>query len=128
MNYEEYLSNASYYSDLLARREFGAKLMTAFKQKNLSEGIQWYQGIHLHNRVRKWQVIMPPALLTAMGGIPDPGEYVDLVNVIVSGDIETASLCLTYGVADDMTSPFHWCTQDRIDWLNNQMKAWLGWS
>lgn len=128
MNYAEYLSNSSYVADLGARRDFGSKLMLAFKQKNLSEGIQWYQAMHLHGRIRNWQVNMPSALLTALGGVPDPGVSVDLVNIIVAGDMETASLALTYGVADDMTSPFHWASQERLDWLNSQIKTWLGWA
>lgn len=128
MNWEQYLSNGAYVADLDARRSFGSKLMLAFKQKNVSEGIQWYQAIHLHGRIRNWRVNMPQALLAAMGGLPDPGISVDLVNIIVAGDIETASLALTYGEADDMTSPFHWASQDRIDWLNTQMKTWLGWA
>jgi hypothetical protein len=127
MNWEEYLSNASYMADLQARREFGSKLMLAFKQKNLAEGIQWYQAVHLHGRMRDWQVVMPPALLAALGGVPDPALRVDMVNIIVAGDIETASLALTYGVADPMTSPFHWISQERIDWMNTQLKSWLGW-
>jgi hypothetical protein len=128
MNWEEYLSNGSYVADLQARREFGSKLMLAFKQKNLAEGIQWYQAMHLHGRMRDWQVTMPSALLTAMGGVPDPGIRVDMVNIIVAGDIETASLCLTYGTPDAMTSPFHWISQERMDWMNTQLKAWLGWA
>lgn len=127
MNWEEYLSNSSYYADLMARREFGSKLMLAFKQKNIAEGIQWYQAMHLHNRLREWQIVMPDALLTAMGGISDPNIKLDLVNVIVAGDMEVASLALTYGVADNMTSPFHWASAERINWMNTQIRKWLGW-
>lgn len=126
MNWEEYVSNSSYKADLNARREFGSNLMLAFKQKNISEGIQWYQALWLHHRMRNWQVNMPSALLTALG-VSDPGMTVDLVNIIVAGDIETASLALTYGIADDMTSPFHWGSAERIGWMNDQMKRWLGW-
>lgn len=128
MNWEEYLSNPQYKADLQSRRVFGSDLMLAFKQKNLSEGIQWYQAMWLHHRLRNWQVTMPPALLTALGEIPDPNMSVDLVNVIVAGDLDLASLCLTYGTADNMTSPFHWCSQERMDWLNTQLKTWLGWA
>lgn len=127
MNWEEYLSNSSYRADLEARRKFGSDVMLAFKQKNISEGIQWYQAQWLHSRMREWQINMPPALLAAMGGVPDPVIKVDLVNIIVAGDIETASLALTYGVPDDMTSPFHWASAERLAWMNTQLKTWLGW-
>ena len=106
---------------IAARREFGSKLMENFKLKNLNEGIQWYQAIHLHSRIKDWNVTYPSAL----GGIPD--EQVDIMNMILSGDIETASLALLYGQDDSMTQVNHWITFDRRKWLINQMRAWLGW-
>jgi hypothetical protein len=120
MNWEEYLSNSSYMADNMSRKEFGEKLMLAFKQRNISEGLQWYQAIWLHHRVREWQVTYPEAL----GG---DICYVDVCNMMYSGDIETACLALQYGVVDDMTKPFHCVTEDRKAWLIAQMKAWLGW-
>lgn len=120
MNWEEYLSNAGYKADNEARKEFGSNLMLAFKQKNISESCQWYQASWLHSRVREWKVTMPAGL----GGVV---IYVDIQNMIMSGDIETACLCLIYGEADDMSSPLHWITEERKVWLLTQMKTWLGW-
>jgi len=120
LTWEEYLSNPQYLSDNLARKDFGEKLVLAFKQKNISEGIQWYQAIHLHHRMRAWNVNFPVQL----GGTT---EVVDIVNMVCSGDIETTTLALMYGTPDEMTSPLHWVSQDRINWMVTQMKNWLGW-
>lgn len=120
MDWKEYLSNASYKADNEARKEFGSNLMLAFKQKNISESCQWYNAAWLHSRVREWKVTFPPALGSAV-------VFVDVQNMIMSGDIETACLSLIYGESDDMTSPLHWVSDERRQWLIDQMKAWLGW-
>jgi len=122
MDYLDYLSNSGYKADNQARKDFGENLMLAFKQKNISEGIQWYQALWLHSRIREWKVTLPPALGGAV-------MYVDLINMLtVSGDIETTCLAIMYGEPDDMSSPLHWCSGERLTWLSDQMKAWLGWS
>ena len=120
MDYEFYLSDKQTISDFTSSKEFGSLLILSFKRKNVSEGINIFQAIHLHERLRNWQVVLPEA----NGGT----KYVDLMNMILSGDIETACVCLQYGVADQMDKHWHWVTQERIDWVVNQMKAWLGWA
>lgn len=101
------------------RKKYGEQLIEDFKLKNLSDGIQWFQAVHLHSRVRAWQVNYPAPI----GG----SDTVDIFNMILSGDIETASLSLLYGVNDEMTLPTHWITNERRLWLINQMRIWLGW-
>lgn len=121
MEYLEYLSNSQYRADNESKRKFGMDLMLAFKQKNISEGIQWYQAVHMHSRFRAWDVQLPPAL---GGGI----ETVDLLNMILAGDIETACLSAQFGSPDPMTSPVHWISPERMQWTIDQMKAYLGWT
>lgn len=112
--------NPNIFADNMAKREFGTNLMLAFKQKNLQEGIEWYQSVHLHSRLRAWDVVMPEAL---GGGV----ETVDLLNMILSGDIESACLSAMFGIPDPMTGPRDWASQERIDWCVAQMKNFLGW-
>jgi hypothetical protein len=134
MNYFEYLSNEQYKSDNISRQDFGEMLMLAFKQKNISEGCQWFQAIHLHERVRSWVVTYPtpaqfphPAYAELGLTIGGQTKTVDLFNMIKGGDIETACLSLKFGQNDDMTSPVHWVTDERRLWLIEQMERWLGW-
>jgi hypothetical protein len=49
------------------------------------------------------------------------------MNMGLSGDIETACLTLMSGQPDDMTQPYHWMNQERINFLVTEMKAFLGW-
>ena len=102
------------------RIKFGADLLLKFKQRNISEGIQWFNAIHLHSRIRNWQVTLPAQLGSQV-------VFVDLYNMLSSGDIETTCLSLIYGQVDDMTNPIHWVTEDRKQWLIDQMKLFLGW-
>jgi hypothetical protein len=120
MKWFEYLSNPQYAADNLGKKRFGEELMLAFKQKNLSEGINGYQAAWLHKRIRNWKVNRPDIY----------GEDVveiDIVNMIVAGDIETACFCIMCGEPDDMTKTYHWASADRMNWLIDQMKEYVGW-
>lgn len=121
LTWQDYLSNEQYRADNQSLKDFAEKLMLAFKQKNISEGINVVQATHLHARMRAWVVTLPPSL----GG----GTFtVDILNMVVAGDLETATTCLIYGTPDDMTEPHHWLSADRIGWLNLQLTTWLGWT
>jgi hypothetical protein len=116
----EYLSNQQYAADNQALRSFAQNLMLALKVKNQSEGIGILQALHTHNRLKSWDVALP----VEMGGFT---FNVDVMNLVVAGDIETATIALMYGTPDDMTQPYHWLNAERIEWIVTQLKAWLGW-
>ena len=96
--------------------EFARNLFMEFKQKNKDEGINIYQALWMHHRMR--------ALVVNMGGFETTQ---DIINMGASGDIETACICLQYCQPDDMTETFHWVSQERINYLVNRMKDHLGW-
>lgn len=98
------------------RREYAEDLIERFKFKNVSEGINAAQAMHMHHKMR--------ALPVTFMGIP---MVLDLLNLVVSGDVEVACLALMYSQPDDMSMPFHWLNRDRIDWLTADMKQFLGW-
>jgi hypothetical protein len=104
------------YADLVTRKRFADNLLIQFKQNNIDEGINALQAMWIHERMRAWSY-------TFMGN----SFTVDLMNMSVSGDIETACLALQYGTADDMSHPKHWFTQDRLNFIINEMKQFLGW-
>jgi hypothetical protein len=134
LNWEQYLSNQGYKADNSARQEFGENLMLAFKQKNISEGMQWFQAIHLHARVKDLIVTYPtpaqfphPSYAEVGAIIGGQTKNVDAFNMIKGGDIETAYFSLLFAQNDPMTSPEHWITEERRQWLLEQMRVWLGW-
>lgn len=98
------------------RKDYSDKLLDRFKQRNLSQGINALQALWMHHRVR--------ALSITVGGVP---MVIDLLNMAVSGDVEMACIALQYTAPDDMTMPYHWLNQERLNFLINDMKAFLGW-
>ena len=71
----------------------------------------------MHHRVRELQI--------NFYGIP---MKIDILNLVISGDLEVATLALMNCTPDDGSMPFHWLTQARINWLVTEMKSFLGWS
>lgn len=100
------------------RKQYAEDLLERFKKKNISEGINALQAINMQAKVRALPV-------TFMGH----SVTVDLLNCAISGDIEVAVLSLLYCTdIDDMSQPYHWLSQARVDWLVADMKNFLGWA
>ena len=98
------------------RKEFADSLLEEFKARNIADGITAIQALWMHHRMR--------ALPVTIGGLP---MVLDILNMAISGDVETACIALQYTAADDMTMPYHWLNQDRIAWIVSKMKNYLGW-
>lgn len=111
-----YKTSSSQDGDYTSSVEFAKNMFKEFKHLNKEQGINGAQALWLHHRMRAWQV--------SFMGIP---FTVDIINMGMSGDIETACLSLLYGQADDMTLHYHWMSQDRVNILINEMKSYLGW-
>jgi len=99
------------------RKEYADDLIERFKFKNISEGINALQAMYMHHKMR--------ALPVTFYGVP---MTLDLLNMVVSGDIEVACLSLMYCTPDDGTMPFHWLNAARVSWLVTEMKSYLGWA
>lgn len=115
---EQELSERGLEQSIKARKLYAEDLLERFKKKNISEGINVLQAINMHAKVRALPV-------TFMGH----SMTVDLLNCAISGDIEVAVLTLLYCTdIDDMTQPYHWLNQERVNWLVADMKGYLGWA
>lgn len=99
------------------RKQYSEDLIERLKEKNINEGINIAQALWMHHRMRANSI--------SFSGIP---FTIDIMNLVISGDIEVACVTLMNTTADDMSQPFHWLSQDRINWLILDMKAYLGWS
>lgn len=102
---------------IATRKEYSEKLLDRFKSRNLSDGINALQALWLHHRVR--------ALSINVAGLP---MIIDLLNMAISGDVEMACITLQYTTPDDMSMPYHWLNQERLNFLINDMKSFLGWA
>jgi len=100
-----------------ARKDYADDLIERFKYRNVSEGINALQAMYMHHKMR--------ALTVTFYGVP---MTLDILNMVVSGDIEVACLSLMNCSPDTGLLPYHWLTQDRVDWLVSDMKKYLGWT
>ena len=99
------------------RKAFAEQMLEDFKAKNIEDGINAMQALWMHHRMRELPIVI--------GGV---SMKQDLMNMSVSGDIETACIALQYAVPDDMSMPYHWLSSARLNWLINKMKVYLGWA
>lgn len=98
---------------------FADNLIQRLKEKNVLEGLNSLdQSAWVHHRMRKIDYTLSDTTTVVQ---------LDLMNLVVSGDIETAEQALGQMVPDDMTETYHWLTQVRIDWIRNEIRAYLGW-
>lgn len=98
------------------RKAYAEDLLERFKARNVSQGINLLQGMHMHSRMRGLSITVSGVSFT-----------LDIMNMAVSGDIEIACVSLQYATPDDMTQAYHWLSAERIGWLVSDMKLFLGW-
>lgn len=98
-------------SDYNAAIDYAKSLIIQLKLGNMSQGINAGQALWVHHRLR--------ALEITYNSVP---MVVDVMNMVVSGDIGTAYIAFSLMAPDDMTQSYHWFSQPRID----QIKALLG--
>lgn len=99
------------------RRDYCDSLIERFKKKNMSDGINALQALWMHHRLRELSIVFYGVIMK-----------IDLMNMVVSGDVEIGCIALQLCPPDDMTMPFHWLSRERIDWLIYDMKLFLGWT
>lgn len=104
-------------------REWADEIIEEFKKENLKEFIEagtsnemaLLTSLHVHGRMR--------AISVTVGGVP---FTIDLMNLVISGDLETAFVVLSYMEPDDMSMPYHWFNQTRIDSLKAKISDRIG--
>lgn len=98
------------------RKAYCEDLMGRFKRANIEAGITAPQGLWMHHRMRAADI--------SLGGLP---LTLDILNMVVSGDVELGCVALQYVTPDDMTQTYHWLSSARLAWLVADMKVFLGW-
>jgi len=101
------------------RKQFADEMMQRFKYRNIGGGLNVVQALWLHHRMRAWEVTLP----AQYGGF---SYTVDVLNMAVSGDLETAYFALRFGVLDAMDQHYHCLNQEMVDWLKDELKNYLG--
>lgn len=103
-------------ANIQQRKEYAQDLMERIKEKNISSNVNALQAMWVHQRMRALPVNFMGMSFT-----------IDLMNLVISGDIEVACLCLMNTAADDMSLPYHWLSQSWLNWIIADMKSYLGW-
>ena len=98
-------------------KEFCDKLMCYFKLKNVQDGCNAMQAMWVHHRLRSVDI--------TVNGLP---VTLDILNLVISGDIEVAYLALDAMTPDDGTQAYHWLTADRIGEIKLELAKFLGWA
>lgn len=96
------------------QRQIAVDVIEKFKKNNLlrfaNSGVSLelavMQSMWVHHRLR--------ALEVTFGGV---SMTIDLLNLCMSGDLETAEVVLQLMTPDDMTQPYHFLSQEVIDEL-----------
>lgn len=95
--------------------EFKRENLAYFVQNAISNDVAILISLHVHHRMR--------AITIEVSGLT---FTIDLLNLVISGDLETAFAVLSYMEPDDMSMPFHWFTQERIDSLKAKIAERVG--
>ena len=94
---------------------FTTKLLKDWMRKNTIEGMSIQQSVWVFSRFEEFTVV-----------INGQTRKVDIFKMFSSGAIPTLFYCLLKVQPDPMTEPYHWVTQERINWVLNELETWLG--
>jgi hypothetical protein len=100
-------------------RLWSDEIIEAFKKNNLAYFLTSgltneeiiLKSLWVHHRMRATEI--------NVGGLP---MTIDLLNLCISGDLETAFVALSYMTPDDMSMPYHFLSQEKI----NELKTLIG--
>jgi hypothetical protein len=76
------------------------------------------------------EIVVTSELATAMAVFtPLVGKTVtiDLLNLVVSGDLETAFFTIAAATPDDMSEDYHALSSTTLGFMRNQIGVFLGW-
>lgn len=102
-------------SDQSAAITFSHKLLRDWMRRNTVEGMTIQQSLWVFSRFEEFAI--------EINGV---SKKVDMFKMFQSGALPTLYYCLLKIQPDPMTESFHWVTQSRIDWVKNEISAWLG--
>lgn len=106
---------AASYPDQESAIMFSKKLLSDWMRKNTLEGMTIQQSLWVFSRIEDFSIL-----------IDGTNKKVDLFKMFQSGAIHTLYYCILRFTADDMSKPYHWVTQERINWVKAKIEEYLG--
>jgi hypothetical protein len=99
------------------RQKFLVDLLKRTRVKFKSEGINGMQAMWTFHQARKlsfrWQGV---------------DWVISTFDLYASGNVELLVIAMAYTKPDDFTLPYHWWTRERLDWVRDECKSFLGWA
>lgn len=133
ITYDDYIKSTDSFrlNKIKKTREWCELLIEDVKLMNQNAGLGLAQSLWFHSRMRALSVTVLEAHATAFPPVaPLVGQtlILDLMNLVVSGDVETAYAALLCAQPDDMTEEYHCISQDLLDYLKYRIAQYLGWA
>jgi hypothetical protein len=113
-----------------AARKFAGDLTAAFKVLNQTSGITLAQSLWAHHRLRAVQISVTQGLVDSIAYFaPLLGQTItiDALNLVITGDIETAYFVFAVMEPDDMTEDFHILDSTALGFMRGEIGKYLGW-
>ena len=102
-------------SDQEAALKFTQKLLRDWMRRNTIEGMTIQQSLWVFARFEEFKIT-----------IDGMEKKIDLFKMFQAGAIPTLYYNLLRIVPDDFTKPYHWITQQRINWILEQIENHIG--
>jgi hypothetical protein len=111
-------------------RDFSSKLTAVLKVFNQEQGMNLAQSLWAHHRIRALEIVVTQDLANSMSVFtPLVGQtiVIDALNLVISGDVETAYFVFAAATPDDGTQAYHALTSEFMGFMRNQIGIYLGW-
>lgn len=109
------LTIAQRMADDESNRRFAQQLIARFKLSNIDNSIGAPQALWVHTRLRAVSI-------TYLG----VNYTIDLLNLVITGDLETAYLVLSLMAPDDMSETYHWLSSTMLGAIRSEIGSFLG--
>lgn len=112
------------------RRYWAESMMERFKKRNIESGLNLAQSLHMHQRLRSLDVTITQEMadqFSDLNSLVNQTLTIDLLNLVITGDLETAYVVLLGTNIDDGSQPYHSLDADAKNWLLNEIGSYLNW-
>jgi hypothetical protein len=116
---------------IIERKQFADELMQELKLMNIEAGVNLSQSLWIHHRLRVLTFTVAPGHVTAfppLAPLVNQTITIDFMNLVISGDIETAFAALVCATPDDMSQPYHALSAEFIGFIQMRISQYLEWS
>lgn len=103
-------------ADQEAAIQFTRQLLHDWMRQNTIEGMNLQQSLWMFSRFEGVTISTPW----------NTAQSIDLFKMLYVGAVPTVYYCLLRVQPDDMTQPYHWLTQARIDWFKSRIEEYIG--